>query len=91
MLRPSAKKQYRIARLVIRTHAVPTPASAHGSSASATATTATPAQTRAGCRCVSKNVRIGGLQARSETRSPSSPDGRKISTVIRTTNANTSW
>src|SRR5665213_4149258 len=35
MLSPSARKQYRMARLVMRTHAVPTPASANGSASSA--------------------------------------------------------
>ncbi len=33
----------------------------------------------------------GALHARSATRSPSSPEGRKISTRISTKNANTSW
>src|SRR6516164_6863827 len=43
MLRPSDKSTYRIARLVIRTHAVPMPVSANGSTTSAIAIRTTPA------------------------------------------------
>src|SRR5689334_1945731 len=49
MFRPSDRKTYRIARLVMRTQAVPMPVSTNGSSASATATSTVPAREAAGC------------------------------------------
>src|SRR6478672_13123001 len=49
MLRPSDSSTNRIARFVMRTHAVPTPASANGSASSAMATSATPMRDAAGC------------------------------------------
>ena len=54
---------------------------------------ALPPGASAGRRCSRSQPRqaTGFTQARSETRSPSNPDGRKINTAISTRNANTSW
>src|SRR6185437_14079139 len=49
MLRPSDRKMYRIARLVMRTHAVPMPVSTNGRSPSATAISTVAAREAAGC------------------------------------------
>src|SRR3982750_2811186 len=49
MWSPSDSSTNRIARLVMRTHAVPTPASANGSTASARATSTMPMRDAAGC------------------------------------------
>src|SRR5512139_3995099 len=61
MLSPSARNTKRMARLVIRTQAVPTPASANGSTSSARPTTATPAQTSAGLPRVSNSAFMRAL------------------------------
>ena len=76
----------------MRTHAVPMPASTNGSTTSATAIErdARPSAPR-GCFFAVEELLHGGPYARSLTRSPSSPDGRKMSTAISTRNANTSW
>src|SRR6478672_1813824 len=50
MLRPSARNTYRIARLVMRTHAVPTLASTNGTAISATAIMTIPTRAAAGWR-----------------------------------------
>src|SRR6478672_11900016 len=49
MLRPSDSRMYSTARFVMRTHAVPIPASANGSAASTTAISTTPIFANAGC------------------------------------------
>src|SRR5512141_2568133 len=58
MLSPSDRSTNRMARFVIRTHAVPMPASTNGSSASATATSATPTHAPAGCFFQSRYCRM---------------------------------
>ena len=90
MLRPSASSANRIALLVIRTQNVPTYVSANGSSTSAVAISAMPIHAARGFFFRSRRECMAA-QARSDTRSPSNPDGRKMSTVMRTMNANTSW
>ncbi len=78
-----------MAKLVMRTHVVPTAASAKGRARSASATAARPTHRAAGCRF--RPAISSSIYALSPTRSPSRPEGRSTSTAIRTMKANTSW
>ncbi len=76
----------------MRTHAVPIAVSANGSSDEGDADQgdAHPSAARI-LLPVEELLHAGSSYARSLTRSPRSPEGRKISTAISTRNANTSW
>src|SRR4030095_16135106 len=63
MLRPSASRTNRMARLVMRTHAVPMPANAKGSTASATAINAMPIHAPCGCFFGSRRACMPALRA----------------------------
>src|SRR5258707_11829499 len=58
MLSPSARNTYRIAMLVMRTHAVPIEASAHGSTSRVTTISASPPHASFGFLFVSKKLRM---------------------------------
>ena len=76
----------------MRTQAVPIPASANGSSDERDADQRDARPTRrADTSSGRRTAASAASYARSLTRSPRSPDGRKTSTAIRTRNANTSW
>src|ERR1700704_160739 len=63
MLRPSESSTNRMARLVMRTQAVPIPARTNGSTASATAISAIPIQAPRGCFFGSSSLCMGFLCA----------------------------
>ena len=91
---PAKAARNRMARLVMRTHAVPTEASTNGSTSSDAVMQreTDPAPRAGGVR--RRSIQPAKLQkshARSPTRSPSNPDGRNTSTAISTRKAKTSW
>src|SRR5512141_1293257 len=78
MLSPSESRTNRIARLVIRTQAVPIAVSANGSAASATATRTSPIHAAAGCPFMSTSdfMPVAALRAVGDARAqqPGGPE-----------------